>query len=152
RSHNRVVCAAFSPDAQSLAVADLGGMAQVWDTATGRPRGRPVSHTGSIHALFFSRDSRSLLTVSVDTTARLWDVATGRPLGPLLNYHSMNPSDSGTTRKGPIPGTTSAVALAPDGRTVVLVKEPGLQTDNWDKVVTLRDAATRAVRGQPMVH
>jgi WD40 repeat protein len=152
RSIDRVVSAAFSPDAQSLAVADLGVKAQVWDTATGRPRARPVSHTGSIHALFFSRDSRSLLTVSVDTTARLWDVATGRPLGPLLKYHSMNPWDSGFRTDGPIPGTTSAVALAPDGRTVVLVNEPGRQTDNWNKVVTLRDAATGAVRGQPMVH
>ena len=143
-SYQRVHAAAFSPDGQTIATSFGDGKAHLWDVATGKSRGAAMSHYGVIDAFAFSSDSRSVLTVSVNNTARLWDTATGK----RLQRAALSYIGSGSSHHG----VGLATALAPDGRTVVLVKEPGPTTDNWNRTVSIRDSVTGDVRGKPMVH
>lgn len=50
----------------------------LWETDTGRQRGRFVGHIGQINRLAISADGRMIVSVSQDTTALVWDAT--RPL------------------------------------------------------------------------
>jgi tRNA A-37 threonylcarbamoyl transferase component Bud32 len=58
--------------------------AQVWDAATGRPRGAPLRQKDRILSASFSPDGRRMVTAGDDCVARVWDVDTGQPLSPPL--------------------------------------------------------------------
>ena len=73
---------AFSPDGKTVLTGSHDKTARLWDAATGRPLGLPMTHQGAVRAVAFSPDGKTVLTGSADKTARLWDAATGRPLGP----------------------------------------------------------------------
>src|SRR5205814_1865748 len=76
--------------------------AQLWETRTGNPLGRPFLHGDWIRPVSFAPDGRTILTGSADRTARLWDVATRRPIGPPLSHTDW----------------VSCGAFGPDGRTI----------------------------------
>jgi WD40 repeat protein/serine/threonine protein kinase len=109
-----VTGAAFSPDGRFLLTRN-GSEARLWSAATGQAHGGAMVHSQSVQAMAFSPDSRWVITGTSGLTnarasggkqsgvAQLWSVATARPAGPSLTH----------------PGGLTAVAFAPDGKTVL---------------------------------
>ena len=98
-----VFAVAFSPDGKTVLTGSDDKTARLWDAATGRPIGEPLTHQGSVYAVAFSPDGKTVLTGSGDKTARLWDAATGRPIGEPLRTRA----------------AVDAVAFSPDGKSVL---------------------------------
>lgn len=94
---------AFSPDGQTLAIAgQVKGKEKVTvrDADTGRERA--VLKCLARH-LLFSPDSRQLVTAGWDEDVTVWELATGKPRMKLA---------------GPASSFVSALAMAPNGRTL----------------------------------
>jgi WD40 repeat protein/serine/threonine protein kinase len=105
-----VMSLAFSSDGKTLGGGCTDGRIKLWDVATGREIRTPPGHSAGISAIACSSDGKLLATGSGDHTARLWDVATGQS----------------TTLHGHL-NEVWAIAIAPDGRTVVTgTKKDGL--------------------------
>jgi WD40 repeat protein len=125
--HRAVINAlAFSGDGSRLASGDSEGSVKVWDMATCQERMsvRANEHGRTIQSLTFSSDGTLLLTAAfLDGNLRLWDAASGAPRGGLP-----------TT-----PSCGNAVAFAPDGATLAVVRGDG--------AVSLWDVAGRRERG-----
>src|SRR5262249_53771277 len=98
----RVCAVAFSPDGRRAFTADTNAV-RVWDVATGRPIGSPLTLHERLSSAAFSPDGRRILTGDVENSARLWDTATGLPLGPPLPHR----------------GAVVAATFSPDGRTAL---------------------------------
>ncbi len=79
----RVLCAAFSPDGGTLAVAGVGGTVSLWEVATGQRRGRRSGHAGAVNCLAFAPDGRRLASGGDDHTVLIWDLTDGIRPGPL---------------------------------------------------------------------
>jgi dipeptidyl aminopeptidase/acylaminoacyl peptidase len=71
---------AWSPDGKHLATAGEEGIAEVWDTDSGREILALVGHTNKVSSVAWSPDSKCLATASWDKTVRVWDAASGREL------------------------------------------------------------------------
>jgi eukaryotic-like serine/threonine-protein kinase len=91
---------AFDPDGLTVWVADGPAVCRRL-ISTGEPVGAALPHDSAVRAVASSQDGDVVLTLA-GQTVRLWDSATGKP-GP-----SIKP-----------PGVIDAVALSPDGQTVL---------------------------------
>ena len=100
--NTRVESLAFSFDGKTLALGCRDGTIRLWDLATAQETRTLTGHSAWITTLLFSSDDKILASASADHTARLWDVATGQS----------------TTLHGHL-NEVWAIAIAPDGRTVV---------------------------------
>ncbi|SDI14820.1 NACHT and WD repeat domain-containing protein [Nonomuraea jiangxiensis] len=127
--HTRGVMAlAFSSDGSVIATGSDDGTARLWDAATRRQLGAPITREkyecSEVH-LALSPDGRTLATACLDTV-RFYDVATHRERGAPL-------------RTGEV---VSALAYNPDGKTFV--------TGDFTGVVRQWDAVTRRPYGPAM--
>ncbi len=84
-----VSAVAFSPDGKMLATVGYHARIRLWDVATRRQIGAPISADGYyLSAVAFSPDGKMLATASDDGTARLWDVATQQQIGAPMTAAS----------------------------------------------------------------
>src|SRR5262249_14318896 len=113
--------------------ANTTGKAQLWDAATGKARGEPITHGSRIWAVAFRPDGKALLTASSDGTARLWDTASGKPLvDPTRNV----PAEP--IRHGAL---ILAAAYSPDSKIILTAAH---------ETVRLWDAASGQLLGVPL--
>ena len=118
---------AFSQDGKHLARAGSGGIAEVWDTATGRKLQTFKGHSGDIHSIAVSPDGMRLATGGADGTVRLWDIA-----------------QSGDDAAISLPDSEmrwGVADLSPDGRSLLAFVR--MRVELWD-------TATRRMRGSPI--
>jgi WD40 repeat protein/tetratricopeptide (TPR) repeat protein len=83
--------------------------ARLWDIATGRPIGDPLTNGSYIFSWASSPDGKTVVTAGQDNTARLWNTSTGRPIGEPLAHRA----------------TVKALEFSPDSKTVHTVSEDG---------------------------
>ena len=152
-----VTSVTFSPDGKTILAGSTDGTARLSDATTGRAAGLPLPHQkdGEV-SVAFSPDGKTVLTYGFGSgTLRLWDAATGCPVGqprrnpglraysrtslplPEQLWDAANGRYIGPSRK--IPAARGAVALSPDGGTVL--------TSHSDGMMRLWDAVT----GQPLI-
>jgi WD40 repeat protein len=74
--------AVLSSDGRWCLTGCRDGQARLWDVATGKLHGAPLSHSRDVHCVGFHSDGRSLLTSTHDGILQRWDIALGRPIGP----------------------------------------------------------------------
>ena len=123
-----VTAVAFNRDGTTLATGGSGGRIRLWDVATHRQIGAPLTADFEyVTAVAFSPDGTMLATASEDGTARLWDAATHRQIGAPMTADSRY-------MKG--------VAFSPDGKTLATASEDG--------TARLWDVATRQQIGAPI--
>jgi WD40 repeat protein len=146
---------ALSPDGRIFARNDAqsDGSIRLWDIATGRLL-RALDHVQRIDVLAFSADGQVLASVG-DGSVRLWDVATGKlrqhlPIEARLWYQlAFSPDglslalrgtqaalvlcdtkEGGKSRYWRDEEDSTALALAPDGRTIATGGQTGVRV--WD--------------------
>ncbi|MCX5097821.1 caspase family protein [Streptomyces sp. NBC_00365] len=120
-------------DGKPVAVTgSVDGTARVWDLASGRPIGEPLTgHRGAVVAVACTvLDGKPVaVTGSVDGTARVWDLASGQPIGnPLTGHHRR----------------VEAVACT------MLDGKPVAVTANEDRTVCIWDLASGRPIGEPL--
>jgi WD40 repeat protein len=120
-----VVAVAFSPNGRLLAAGGESGEISLWNAATGRPVGVPISgDIGKVNGLAFAPNSSTLASADGNGTAEFWSVGSHGLVGlPII---------AGT-------GPVNDVAFSPDGRT--------LATADTDGTVRLRDVASHVELG-----
>lgn len=108
--------AAFSPDGKNIAAGGDDQQLRIWNAASGRLICAQPQLLKDTRSLVYSADGAQVLTADLGPTVRRWSGVTGRLVDTLLAKH--------------VAGITS-VALAPQGRHLVVGKENG-SVQLWD--------------------
>jgi WD40 repeat protein len=125
-----VFAAQFSPDGTILGTGDNKGMIKLWDPSDGRLRSAFKAHEQGVFQLAFSADGTTLASKSAWAKAnqrthewKAWEVATGTEV-PF---------------QGEEQEPNHGVAIAADGRSARLVRDPVVTRPSW-RAVKLYDA------------
>ncbi|MBI1918116.1 MAG: tetratricopeptide repeat protein, partial [Planctomycetes bacterium] len=103
-----------------------GGEARVWEAATGRPAGTPLSLKYGVLRAQFSPDGSRVYTANTFGEARLWDTATGQPVTDILSHGD------------PQPWRVITHSFSADGKQLFLTyhsnegQKPQVATRGWD--------------------
>jgi WD40 repeat protein/serine/threonine protein kinase len=119
---SKVIAVAASPAGDFILTAE-DRVACLWEVATGKPV-RTFRPSGWLTAVALSADGRIVLTADhvptnrgYDTTIRCWEARTGQQRTPTYHYE----------------GSVSALALSPDGRTLLAATKGGEEAIcSWD--------------------
>jgi WD40 repeat protein len=158
----RLGALAFRPDGRKLASAGDDGLVRIWDPATGREAVPTSGHQQPVTEVACSPDGRFVLSTSWDDTVRLWEIQKAREVRCFPGGccpHALAFSANGLacawidedarcwfrlTDKAPRVTRTDtvykALALSPDGRTVVSLSRGGAVVawdplaDTWERV------------------
>ena len=159
---------AWSPDGATLLTASEDHTAQLWDAASGEPKGPRLRHRGPIWAAAFSPRGTVVATVSRDFTGRLWRADTGLPAGPPLRHRKpvwvalfsprgdslLTSSDDGTARLwDPETGEPLNIILRHDAPVEAAAFTPDgalIATASSGNELRLWDARTGSQLGQPV--
>lgn len=85
-AHSRVLDVAFSPDSQSVAVAQSNGNVTLWSVAADAPQQTLVAHADWVTAVAFSPNGQRLATASRDSTIKLWNLRNGQLVKTLTGH------------------------------------------------------------------
>ena len=119
---------ALSPDGKTLASASDDGTVRLWDLATRKAVGAPLTgHIGPVTSVAFSPDGKTLASAGADNMVRLWDLANPNPKPVGLTGHRSR---------------VTSVAFSPDGKT--------LASAGYDGTVRLWDLASPKRVGAPL--
>src|SRR5262249_34894499 len=127
-SHSKPLhVAVFRPRTGGLVLTgSIDGVAQLWETKTGKPYGRPLRHDQAIMAAAFSPDGDVFFTASHDGTLCLWRTADQAPLFSCKHAESI-----------------LAGAFSHDGKRILI---------GCGKAGRLYDATRGTVLDPPLVH
>ncbi|MGH3242400.1 MAG: hypothetical protein ACRDNL_18635, partial [Spirillospora sp.] len=124
-----VTTVAFGAGGSMIATGDQSGSARLWDAASRRQLGAPITHPGNECSsginVALAPDRRTLATECL-SYVRFWDVASHRQVGAPIDNDRI----------------VAALAYSPDGRTLV--------TGDHNGVVQKWDAETHRPLGSPM--
>ena len=113
----RVVNSAqFSPDGQRTVTASTDKTTRLWDAASGKAIGEPMTHEDVINSAQVSPDGQRVVTILEDKMARLRDAISRKPIGEPMKHEDV----------------INSAQFSPDGQRIV--------TALWDKTVRLWDA------------
>lgn len=80
---------AISPDGRQVAIGNIGGVLQLWDTASGQWDNILTSnHSGSITRIIFSPDGRLIISGDENGTIVLWNAVTHDQIGAPALHHN----------------------------------------------------------------
>jgi len=134
-----VTSVAFSPDGKALASSSDDGTIRLWDLATHRQIGRPLTGgSGSVLSVAFSPNGQTLASGSDDGTVRVWSLATGRQIGTSFNGHPGN--------VGSFEPASTVMAFSPGGKSLAISSGQGSAHEQGSRArgdtVRLWDLAT----------
>jgi eukaryotic-like serine/threonine-protein kinase len=98
----RIFCAAWSPDDETVAVGNADGVITFWTPGDDGPHTPLIGHSGGVRIVAFSPDGQLLASGGDDSQIKIWNVATGNELATLDGHH------------GPVLG----LSFSPDGSTL----------------------------------
>lgn len=116
-----VMSVAFDPTGSRLVSGGSDGSVRLWDVATRKAFGEPLSAGSSVNRVVFAPDGRTI-AAATGNGLRLWDAATRRPLGLTV-----------TTRGG-----LADVSFGADGRRLASIDDYG-GVVVWDPVLWSAD-------------
>jgi WD40 repeat protein len=88
---------------------------EIWDAATGQPKGNPIQLGGDATGAVFSGDGSMIATWSHGGTVRVWNVATGAAIGePMIHK-----------------GEVKSANFSPDGKLLVASSTTGHEASLW---------------------
>lgn len=136
---NTITFMTFSPDGKRVVTGGEDGVAQAWDSESGRPVSPPLLHNGIVVQCDFSQDSRLIATRTDAGSVRLWDAMTGLPMGPSLQFDG---------RRSALSPDGRMISMATPERKVVLVNlHSSAPAEQLEDLIRLSTGATVSADG-----